>query len=804
MINNRIITLSMRAISRCMTVVSSALCLLFIIYVSFYSSPVSAQQIGSWKIYPAYTISTFNEPAGHRIYSIMEGKLMAYDTDDGSITTFDWQKQLSDVTINFIRYNAESKRLIIIYDNGNIDLLSTEDDSDVINLAQLKNSTMINKDVNFVQSAGRYAYVCTGFGIVVVDMVEGIIRDSYELGLNVKSCALGKKKFFIGCKSSDNTKSGLWCASLEDNLKDKANWKQLNNNFQAQHMETFAGRVWIHTDAYLSVMNEEEDKWTNIQAGTMRPTPQYMSVNNQQLIIGNANKILIYKNAEDAPTELTGTFTWNNLTQRGNEYWASDGESGLQAYRLNNGEFKLTTSGIHPNSPLHDYSLYLKRVGNDILVAGGNRNYESPARTGTAMILYSDGSWTTFDGASAKKAFPNERYQDVTSVVQDPNDANHYYAGTSRSGIFEFRNAVCTGHIGLENSPLKSILPTNANPQYFVSADAITYDYEGNLWMLNCTEGKEKASIRILKNNGTWAAIPCSEIESASTIDKIMFDSRGWAWFISRRMTERGVFILNYNNTIDNTSDDRRRLFTTIINQDGTSYTPDNFFCTAEDLDGSVWVGTELGPFVARDVENFQSSNYTFEQVKISRNDGSGLADYLFNGIAIRSIAIDGAGRKWFGTENDGVYLVSEDCQEQIYHFNIDNSLLPSNLVTDILIHPTTGTVYFATGKGLCSFVSDATQPSDNLDEDEVYAYPNPVDPDYNGPIVVRGLVKDCEIKIVSPTGQLVWSGQSKGGTFTWNGRNQSGKRPASGIYTVIANTPDGEEAVATRITIIR
>lgn len=798
MINNRTISLSVKIISRIMISVRPVSYLLFIIFYFLLFTPVAAQIIGSWKVYPAYSVSTSNVVAGQRIYSVMEGKLMAYDTSDGSIITFDWQKQLSDVTISLIRYNAESKRIIIIYDNGNIDLLSTYNDSEVINLSQLKNSTMINKEINYVQSAGRYAYVCTGFGIIVVDMVEGIIKESYELGLNVKTCALTKKNIFIG------TTTGLWRGTLTDNLKDKSVWVQLNNNFQPNHMETFDNHIWIHWGNHLFLVNEDETTWKTIISGTLKPVPQYMTTSSNKLIIGTTDKIYIYDSHDKEPTIISGTFDWTCLSARGNEYWASEGDKGLQAYRLNNGVFQLTASGIHPNSPLHDYTLYLNRVGDDILIAGGNRNYEAVARPGTAMILHADGSWTNFDGASAKKKFPNERYQDVTRVVRNPNDASHYYVGTSRSGIFEFRNALCTGHIGLDNSPLKSILPAAANPQYFVSADGITYDNEGNLWMLNCTEGKEAASIRILKNNGKWAAIPCPEIKNASTVDKIMFDSRGWAWINSRRMTERGVFILNYNNTIDNTNDDSRRLFTTIVNQDGTSYTPDNFFCTAEDIDGSVWVGTELGPFVARDVENFKSSNYTFEQVKIARNDGSGLADYLFNGISIRSIAVDGAGRKWFGTENNGVYLVSEDCQEQIYHFNTDNSLLPSNLVTDILIHPSTGTVYFATGKGLCSFVSDATTPEDDLDKDKVYAYPNPVDPDYNGPIVIRGLVKDCEIKIISATGQLVWSGQSIGGTFTWNGRNQSGKRPASGIYTVIANTPDGEEAVVTRITIIR
>ena len=108
------------------------------------------------------------------------------------------------------------------------------------------------------------------------------------------------------------------------------------------------------------------------------------------------------------------------------------------------------------------------------------------------------------------------------------------------------------------------------------------------------------------------------------------------------------------------------------------------------------------------------------------------------------------------------------------------------------------------TDVGLCSYVSDATEAEEELNGDSVVAYPNPVRPGYTGPIAVRGLTQDSEVKICSSTGQLVWSGVSNGGTFTWDGTNKRGKRVSSGVYQVIANTSDGKKAIVCRIIVIK
>ncbi len=774
----------------------ACLLLLFTVHCSLFTHAY-AQSIGSWQIYPAYHVATQNIPVGSRVYALMESKLMAYDTDDQSITTFDWTRQLNDVTINFIRYSAEAQRIIIVYDNGNIDLLSTTDDGDVINLSQLKNSTLQNKDVNNVNVSGTMAYVCTDFGVVVIDMNAGIIRQTYQLDMNVNACAVKDDILYV------STNTGLWTGSLSDNLQDKSLWKQVNNNYNAQFMECFDGRIWVVMNGNLFRSDAEGKSFTTLIRNTIGRIT-YMTHSGGKLILGNASNTIIYDTSE-SQQHLTGQYSWNTITYSDQLYWASDAYSGLQAYSLGaDGTFTLTTAAIHPDGPPHDYSLHLRWAGDRLMISGGHQNYSPTSRPGTAYILEPDGSWTTLDYASAVSAYPAYRYLDVTNIVQDPRDADHFYVGTARAGIYEFRDNQCVGHLGLDNAPFHSILPDNAHPEWFVVADGITYDADGNLWVLNCTQGARDTTIRVLKTDGSWVGIPCPEIKPASTLDRIFFDSGGRVWINSRRMDARGIFMLDTGGTLERTSDDHRQHRGTIINQDATVYTPDEFYCFAEDNQGQIWFGTNLGPFVINDPSQFRASDFTFEQVKISRNDGSGLADYLLSGIPIVAIAIDGGQRKWFGSLGSGVYLMSADSQEEIYHFTTDNSPLPSNNIYDIAIDGRTGRVFFATDKGLCSFLSDATDPEPSLDDDAVYAFPNPVDPDYHGPIVVRGLTANAEVKIVSSAGQLICQGTSNGGSFTWNGCDSRGRRVASGIYNVIAATADGEKAVVTRIAFIR
>ena len=119
-------------------------------------------------------------------------------------------------------------------------------------------------------------------------------------------------------------------------------------------------------------------------------------------------------------------------------------------------------------------------------------------------------------------------------------------------------------------------------------------------------------------------------------------------------------------------------------------------------------------------------------------------------------------------------------------------------------INTATGELFIGTDLGLCSYMTDATTAAGTMSKDNVYAYPNPVVPDYEGPITIVGLSLNADVKIMSSSGKLVAEGRSNGGAFTWDGHDKSGKRVASGIYMVASATSDGKKGTVCKIAFIK
>ncbi len=678
-----------------------------------------AQEIGSWQVYPSYWIATQNLTVGSRVYGLMNGNLLYYDTEDNSVKTYDCLNDINDVHISYIAYCETTKRLLLLYDNSNIDIMDLDDN--VWNIASLKNSTLANKEINGVMMDDNTAYICTGFGFLTLDMDEMVIRDTYNLRMNVVGIAIMDDKIYI---ATDNQ---LYASSIDSNWHITSNWETSSD-------------------------------------------------------VNRAN--IVY-----SPQEY-------NLA--GGYYWHSDGIDGLCGYKLlNDGTYELSAGPIQPNSPARDLFYRMQYVGERLLVAGGINTPYAIYNDATAMY-YEDGKWTNFDETTPAEQYPSLHHWNTTNLVQDLFDDTHHFASPYRTGLYEYRDAKFVALYNSTNSPIQDINDYGLN---YNSAVSLQYDGEGNLWMAN---QETDTIIRILTNTGEWKALYYNDIEGTPTCDDFLFTSSGVNFLVCRRMTNRGFFAFTTNNTLNTTADDKHIQRETIVNEDGTSYSPDQFYCMAEDLDGQVWCGTILGLFVIEDPTTYFDSDFRFLQVKIPRNDGSGLADYLLSGVSISCIAVDGANRKWIGTTGNGIYLVSADGQEMLHHFQADDSPLLSDNIQCIAIHPTTGLVMIGTDIGLCSYMGDATEAEEELESDNVKAYPNPMRPDYTGPVTVDGLTMDSEVKICSSTGQLIWSGHSNGGRFTWNGCNKQGRRVASGVYNVVANNAEGKKAVVTRIIVIK
>lgn len=642
--------------------------------------------IGDWKAYMAYSEVQEIEQAGNLIFVQASNNLYVYNQNDQSIQTFSKMDYLSDCGIQHIAYNKAAKRLLIFYNNANMDLMNISN-YDVQNLSDYYSaSTTGEKTVNDIYMYGKYAYMSNGFGIIKVNVADGEISDTYNLGFKVNWCEI--KDSHIYAYSQTN---GQYRALLTSNLLDKNNWSKVGGY----------------------VAKKQEDK--------------------------SALKQII--------------------------------------------------STLQPGGPKYNNFYGMRFVNNLLYTCGGLWGHLIDAgHPGTIQVLDKD-NWTIYDDSIAAKT--GIKYVDVNSVDVDPLDPNHVFAG-AKSGLYEFQNGKFIKHYNSENSLITSFNNTSKNYQLITS---VKFDTDGNLWMLNSQSPSNQSLIEYTKD-GKWVSHHKPELYNLGSLECLMQDSRGLLWFVNNYHDLPSIYCYQ-------ASTDQLNIYSSFVNEDGTTLTPNYVRYVTEDKNHDMWIGTNIGPLLLYK-KDITSDTPIFTQVKVPRNDGTNYADYLLSGVDISCIAIDGSNRKWFGTNGNGIYVISNDCLTQIYHFTTNNSNLLSNNIEAIAINEQTGEVFAGTDKGLCSYMSDASSPNNEMTKDNVWAYPNPVKPDYTGLITITGLSFDADIKIVTTNGILVNQGRSNGGTYTWNGKDLKGQKVASGIYMVETATSDGSKGTVCKIAIVK
>ena len=341
------------------------------------------------------------------------------------------------------------------------------------------------------------------------------------------------------------------------------------------------------------------------------------------------------------------------------------------------------------------------------------------------------------------------------------------------------------------NSSLQTALPADPYPNY-VRIGGMAFDSENNLWVTNSLVGKP---LSVFKTDGSWESFELDGIQSSNDIGNIVITENDDLWMIIPRgndlfvrkadgSDERHLQVVSYFNNGSNE----------IFNRMNDSY------AIAVDLEGAVWVGTSGGVAVYYDPGKiWENDPFYASQPGLDLDDG--IYHPLLESEMVTAIAVDGANRKWIGTKNSGVFLISEDGQQEIENFNESNSPLLSGSVSSIAVNDKTGEVFFGTPEGIISYRGTAT--AGHGDYADVYAFPNPVRPDYDGDIVITGLVEDTDIKITDISGNLVHQTTSLGGQATWNGKNLNGNRVSTGVYMVFGNDKKGEKTFTTKILFI-
>ena len=701
---------------------------------------------------------------------------------------YDKINTLSDIDITHIEYCKDIKALVVVYSNANIDILF--DDEEVYNITDFKNKSLPDKRINGVDIQGTTAYISTVFGVVELDLEEYEFTNTYTTGLNTYCTYLFNGTLFCG------TETGMYSCATDKNLLDKNNWVKKNNYFTKAICE-LDGMLYCYLDEYGIYSYNADNNILKDVVYNHGEKYNAMYSNGKEIIASAKKKTTIIT----SPTDVTVYKNSNSnfILKDGNHFWDCKGYNGIVKCIAKDGEIIVNSTSVTPDSPVRNYCEYMKFASDDkLLVAGGNLNYfDITFYDGTLMEYdYSGNRWNNLPEDTIKQA-TGIPYLNLCAIDEDPAEPGHYFAGSFGYGLYEFRNGKFVKHYSTHNSPLESVIPTNTR---FVRIPSVKFDKEGNLWCINTGT---KNIVKVLKSDGTWCELYYKPIEKLATMVEPVMDSRGWLWLKSLQ-GEAGIFCAKMNGTpLDSSDDESKAWLNKFVNQDGISYDIYQVFALTEDREGQMWVGTNTGLFVIDNPKTF-FNNGVFKQIKVPRNDGTGLADYLLSGTYIKSIQVDGANRKWIGTNDDGIYLISADGLETIHHFTTENSPLPSNSIVSIAINDRSGEVFIGTDKGIASYMSDATRPEEKLDENNIYAYPNPVKADYSGNIAIVGLTHDCNVKIVDTAGYLINEGTSNGGQYTWNGRNARGEKVASGVYYVLTYDSNGNEGVATKIVVIR
>lgn len=769
----------------------------------------SYSQTEGWQVYPSYNEMVRVQAVGDYVYCLAKGSgtyesrtgnLVRYDTTDGSVKTYDCMHELSDKEIAHISYNKATGRLLIIYTSGNVDLLDADDD--VANISALMENSILGDNINGIGQVGEMAYLCSENGIIVIDCREAVVRETYR-SFDGRPYSMVEVNDMLYVA----TNRGLYKFPVTANMHDKGLWTTPVSEEVYLQLVVFDGHIFGRKAQGLSEIFPD-----GMQRSILPNVITFLTATESRLILGMPSQIYIWEDKYTSPwvniNFIHGKDIYD-ITFLNGRYYIAEGISGLNNYDMRDRSFLDQARVFDVNSPRRDLFYHMHYVGDRLLVAGGINTQLAAYYPATFMYMEDDGGtgrWTLFDEKARTVDYPRLSHYNSVDLVQDPMDDSHFFGAVYRNGLHEYRRgdgdeAELVRIYNYENSPLSCISNGSPTPWNFCTCTALQYDQRGNLWMAN---QQTDTIVRILRPDGKWLSLYYPEIVGAQNVYQYLFSSHGINFLVSYDGGPHGFFGFDTGGTLNVEDDDRHLLRSSVTNQDGITVNPSLFYCMTEDKDHQIWCGTNEGLFVITNPQDWFETDFRFHQIKRNRNDGSGFADYLLSGLDITCIAVDPSNRKWIGTLRNGVYLVSHDGQETIYHFTKDNSPLLSDRIHSIAVHPRTGRVMFGTDVGLCSFEARVTEPDEILQKENVLAYPNPVRPGTNTVVTIQGLTDGAEVKILSSSGYAVWGAKSQGGTVRWNCCNMRGDRVPSGVYHVVCNTVDAGRTVVTRIVVLK
>jgi ligand-binding sensor domain-containing protein len=765
--------------------------LILFILLGFNTIANAQNSMSDWRVHFSINSTVGIANNNNSVFMATANGLVKYDSDDKSVGVLTVSNGLSDLNISAIGDNGDI--VIIGYVNGNVDVLKNNVIINVpwIKKAQISGSKIINSFFFFENRI----FISCNIGVVIYDIEKNEIEDTYYPYLNavINDVAIFNDSIYVA------TNQGIYNAHKDQNyLNDINQWQKKDdlpisiNNGRISAMEAHQDRLYFILDSdvfqedslfYLNASNQlsnyftvpvsiidlnvEDNKLLVIEYGSLKVVDSNHEV-----------ELIIFDYSFGLSPKIKGALFFKD------EYWIAD---------KNNGMIKAIdtwhNSEIFSNSPATDGCYRIDIQYGNVLVAGGGITHNTLNnffRNGA--YLFKDEIWTNFNSTTQDRI--GDTLWDVISASINPNNTEQMAFGSYSKGGLKIINGNKTVDetYTAENSTLE-FQEDNGNNQ--IVSD-LKYDNDGNLWVIN--QGTEP--LKMLSKDGVWYSFNLGSSAKNKYPYRLLIDSKGNKWVA---LSGVGIAVFNENGTFNDSSDDQLVVLNTST---GYGSLPSSVVKSiAEDIDGEIWIGTETGLVVMYSTDKIFDGEYgDADASKINLKYGEEV-ETLLGTSSITAIAVDGGNRKWIGTSSSGVFCFSPNGTTEVYRFNTDNSPLLSNGILDIKIDQLSGEVYFATESGLISYRADASIADNKFET--ITVFPNPVRPDFSGPITIQGLGYESDVKITDVSGNLIYRTVSNGGTVIWDGKRLTGERVQSGVYLVWSASSTGKGKAVAKILFI-
>lgn len=732
----------------------------------------------SWQGYFSYNNIKDLAVSSTGIIAASENALFSKNSATNVIKTTTTIDGLSGQTISSIHYSEALKKTIIGYENGLITVLN--EDGSMLKVVDIINKQLPSnlKKINHFMEHNGLIYVSCDFGIVQFNLATSKFGDTYFIGDAGAEISVKQTTFFNGFIYA-GTSSGIRRADAANpNLVDYNQWAVVNSGDWSS-IETFDTElIAINASGYIHRYN------SNSFVGFFQ-LPQSstdMRAVNHQLFVTTPGTIYVYTNQMILSRQISNTQVLDTglnfvcASAIGDTIYIGTKENGLFSSSLSVANTFINNT---PGGPIRNSIFALQTSKSFLWAVYGDYSgsYNPYPKDSYGISKFTENGWLNIPYKDVLNA------KSLVRIAIDPNDENKVYIGSFDVGLLKVENDIPTYLYGTGNSGLEAIVNTSD-----VWVNGPVFDKTGNLWMNNSLV---ENGIKVLKTNGSWEVFSTKAIIdrfSSTAFGRMSIDKNGTKWMATNingiiGFNEKGNVLKKITSGTD---------LGNLPSVDARIAVPDN--------NNQLWIGTTKGLRVLPNVGNFQTDNQLTTRPIIIMEDG--LAQELLYEQFITDIVVDGANNKWIGTADSGIFMVSPDGQETKYHFTINNSPLPSNVINDIDINSITGEVFIATDKGMISFKGASTSANENLNS--VYVYPNPVRPGFLGTVKVAGLLNKANIKITDIEGNLVYETISEGGTVEWDTTAFGRYKVASGVYMVFVSAQDGSETKVKKIMIIR